>query len=158
TLRTLAELYERKGDVLSALRINDMAMVYNAKDPDLIERKDRYYYSVMPEQLQARLEQLRTGFDLDYCLKKAKTILDGRYDSLEWLDVANHLVKLALVVQPNSLVAKVLLARVLLRHGERDEAIKLLEGVYAPKPEKFASGDDEDAWYVCCQLLGDLYL
>src|SRR5262249_39166180 len=83
---------------------------------------------------------------------------DGQYDSLEWLDVANHLVKLALVVQPNSLVAKVLLARVLLRHGERDEAIKLLEGVYAPKPEKFASGDDEDAWYVCCQLLGDMYM
>jgi tetratricopeptide (TPR) repeat protein len=158
TLRTLAELYERKGDVLSALRINDMALVYNPKDPDLVERKDRYYYSVMPEQLQARLEQLRTGFDLDYCLKKAKTILDGRYDSLEWLDVAHHLVKLTLVVQPNSLVAKVLLARVLLRHGERDEAIKLLGSVYAPKPEKFASGDDEDAWYVCCQLLGDLYM
>ena len=28
----------------------------------------------------------------------------------------------------------------------------------SPKPEKFASGEDEDAWYLSCQLLGDLYL
>ena len=92
TLHILADLYERKGDVLSALRFNDMAMVYNAKDKDLLARKDRYYYSVMPEQLQARLETMKAGFDLDYCLQKARTILDGRhYDSPEWLDVADHL-------------------------------------------------------------------
>ena len=35
TLRNLAGLCERKGDVLSALRFNDMALVYNAKDKDL---------------------------------------------------------------------------------------------------------------------------
>ena len=51
TLRNLADLCERKGDVLSALRFNDMALVYNGKDKDLLERKDRYYYSVMPEDL-----------------------------------------------------------------------------------------------------------
>ena len=158
TLRILADLYERKGDVLSALRYNDMAMVYNAKDPDLIDRKDRYYYSVMPEQLQARLDALKTGFDLDYCVKKARTILDGRYDAPEWLDVADHLVKLAVVVQPNSLVAKVLQARVQLRYGERDQVIALLESVHSPKPEHFASGEDEEAWFVSSQLLGDLYM
>ena len=27
-----------------------------------------------------------------------------------------------------------------------------------PKPEKFAGGDDEEAWFLACQLLGDLYL
>ena len=27
-----------------------------------------------------------------------------------------------------------------------------------PKPEKFASAEDEDAWYQSCQLLSDLYL
>src|SRR5205823_11232745 len=73
TLRTLADLYERKGDILSALRFNDMALVYNAGDPDLLERKDRYYYSLLPEQLQARLESMKTCFDLDYCMKKART-------------------------------------------------------------------------------------
>jgi tetratricopeptide (TPR) repeat protein len=159
TLRVLAELYEKKGDVLWALRMTDTGLIYNARDPDLLEKKDRYYYSVMPEQLRERLEQVRNGFDLDYCLKKARTILDNRaYDAPEWLDVASHLVKLAQVVQPGSLVVKVLQARVHLRYGERDEALKLLEGVHSPKPEKFASGEEEEAWYVCCQVLGDLYM
>ena len=35
----------------------------------------------------------------------------------------------------------------------------LLEEVRGPaRPEKFASGEDEEAWYLACQLLGDLYL
>jgi tetratricopeptide (TPR) repeat protein len=45
-----------------------------------------------------------------------------------------------------------------LRYGERDQAITLLESVHSPKPEKFASEDEEEAWFVCCQLLGDLYM
>jgi tetratricopeptide (TPR) repeat protein len=158
TLRTLAELYEKKGDALSALRATDLALVYNAKDKDLLERKDRYYYSVMPEQLQARLESVRGGFDFAYCLNKTRSILDARYTDVEWLDVAHHLVQLARIVHPESLSAKVLLARVHLRYGERDKALALLEEVHSPKPEKFASGEDEDSWYVCCQMLGDLYL
>jgi tetratricopeptide (TPR) repeat protein len=158
TLRTLAELYERKGDALSALRATDQALVYNTKDKDLLARKDRYYYSVMPDQLQARLEQVRGGFDFNYCLSKARTILDGKYTDLEWLDVAHHLLQLALVVQPDSRPATVLLARVQLRYGERDQAIALLEAVRTPKPEKFAGSDDEEAWFAASQLLGDLYL
>ncbi|HZY86306.1 MAG TPA: tetratricopeptide repeat protein [Gemmataceae bacterium] len=158
TLRTLADLYERTGDALSALRATEMALVYNAADKDLLERKDRYYYSVMPEQLRARLEHARAGFDFDYCLRKARTVLDGRHADVEWLDVAHHLTQLALVVRPESLTAKVLLARALLRYGEREKATALLEEVRNPKPEKFASGEDEDAWFASNQLLGDLYL
>jgi len=42
-------------------------------------------------RLQARLEQVRKGFDIDYCLQRTKTILDGRnYADAEWLDVAHH--------------------------------------------------------------------
>jgi tetratricopeptide (TPR) repeat protein len=158
TLRTLAELYERKGDALSALRATDQALVYNAKDKDLLARKDRYYYSVMPDELKARLEQVRAGFDFNYCLDKARSILESRQADLEWLDVAHHLLQLALVVQPESRPARVLLVRVLLRYGERDKAMALLEEVRSPRPEKFAGGDDEEAWYAACQLLGDLYL
>src|SRR5205807_2309269 len=94
TLRTLADLYEKKGDALSALHANDLALVYNAKDKDLLERKDRYYYSVMPDQLRARLDSVRTGFDFAYCLNKTRSILDARYTDVEWLDVAHHLVQL----------------------------------------------------------------
>jgi predicted Zn-dependent protease len=72
--------------------------------------------------------------------------------------VAHHLTQLALVVKPESLAAKVLLARALLRFGERDQAVTLLEAVHSPRPEKFASGEDEEAWFLGCQLLGDLYM
>jgi tetratricopeptide (TPR) repeat protein len=159
TLRTLAEMHERRGDPLSALRVTDQALLYNPKDKDLLERKDRYYYSVMPDDLTARLESVRQGFDFDYCIRRARTILDGRYEGIEWLDVAHHLIELALIVQPESRAAKLLLARVQLRYGERDKAMHLLEEVRGPEPpEAFEASGDEEAWYLASQLLGDLYL
>ncbi|HZV07785.1 MAG TPA: tetratricopeptide repeat protein [Gemmataceae bacterium] len=158
TLRTLASLYEKKSDALSAMHVTDQALVYNPKDKDLLERKDRYYYSVMPDQLRERIESVRPWFDFDYCVRKARSILDGRYTDVEWLEVAHHLIQLALVVMPDCRTVKVLLAKVLLRYGERDRAVATLEEVRSPKPEKFASAEDEDAWYQSCQLLSDLYL
>jgi tetratricopeptide (TPR) repeat protein len=177
TLRTLAELYARRGDPLAAARVTDQALQYNSKDRDLLERKDTYYYSVMPDDLRRRLEHFGHGFDVGYCLHKARTILDGRNLDVEWLDVAHHLTQLALVVQPDNLTAKLLLARVQLRLGERDQAVALLEEVRSPspalapvpaappaagptptRPEKFATSQDEESWYWACQLLGDLYL
>lgn len=158
TLRTLASLYEKKGDALSAIHVTDQALVYNPKDKDLLERKDRYYYSVMPEQIRSLIESVRPWFDFDYCLRKARSILDGRSTDVEWLDVAHHLIQLALVLKPECQTVRVLLAKVLLRYGERDRAIAALEEVRTPKPEKFASAEDEDAWYQSCQLLSDLYL
>jgi tetratricopeptide (TPR) repeat protein len=157
TLRTLADLYEQKGDAFGALRVNDQALLYNSRDKDLLARKDRYYYSVMPDELKTRLEWAKTAFDVDYCLHRAKSILDSNYEDLEWLDVAHHLVQLALTVRPEDRMARVLLARVKLRLGERDEALALLEGAREPRPEKFVSSEDEDAWYTSCQMLGDLY-
>src|SRR5262249_5808275 len=103
TLRTLAEMHERRGDPLSALRVTDQALLYNGKDKELLERKDRYYYSVMPADLTARLEAVRAGFDVAYCVRRTRTILDGRYEGVEWLDVANHLIQLALIAQPANL-------------------------------------------------------
>src|SRR5258708_24763936 len=123
TLRTLAELYERRGDPLAAARVTDQALQYNSKDKDLLERKDRYYYSVMPDDLRRRLEHYGPGFDTVYCMHKARTILDGRYSDVDWLDVAHHLTQLALVVKPDILMVKLLLARVQLRLGERDRAL-----------------------------------
>jgi tetratricopeptide (TPR) repeat protein len=159
TYRTLAELYEKKGDPLAAARATDQGLIYNPKDSDLLAKKGRYYYSITPEQLRERVDQVRVSFDTAYCLNEAKSILDGRRsDDLEWLDVAKHLLTLAAIVDPLSLTAKVLAARVRLRYGERDEAIAALEAVRTPKPEKFAGKEDEDAWFVSCQLLGDLYM
>jgi tetratricopeptide (TPR) repeat protein len=158
TLRTLAGLYERRGDALAAARVTDQALQYNSKDTDLLERKDRYYYSIQPEELKRRLEQYGPGFDVAYCLQKARQILD-RHTDAEWLDVAHHLTQLALVVHPESAQAKLLLARGYLRIGERDRAANILEEIRGPqKPERFASAEDEEAWYQASQILGDLYL
>lgn len=158
THRHLAELYERRGDPLSALRANDRALVYNPADKDLLERKDKYYYSVQPSDLKARLETFQTGFDVEYCLKKARTLLDHRAADLDLIDWAQHLVELARVIQPERLLTRLLLARALIRRGEREEATKLLESIYAPKPERFASGEDEESWYTAARLLGEMCL
>jgi hypothetical protein len=98
TLRTLATLYEQNGDPLNALRVTEKALVYSARDPDLLQRKDRYYYSVMPDQLRGNPDAIPGGFDLDYCLRKARTILAGRDLDLDMLDWGQHLADLALAV------------------------------------------------------------
>jgi tetratricopeptide (TPR) repeat protein len=158
TLRTIAQLHEQKEDALAALRVTDRALQFNAKDKDLLARRDRYYVSVTPEVLRANLETVQKEFDADYCLSKAKELLDYPEADLDVVDWAEHLIDLALVVKPDSRPARVMKARARWRRGEIGEAGALLEEVRTPKPEKFASADDEEAWFVSCQLLGDLYL
>jgi predicted Zn-dependent protease len=158
TLRTIAGLYEQKEDALAALRVTERALQFNARDKDLLERKDRYYYSVTPDVLRANLEATQKEFDADYCLRKAESLMATPDPDLELLDWAEHLVDLAVVVKPDSRRAWVLKARCRWRRGEVDEAAKVLEGVRTPKPEKFAGAEDEEAWFAACQLLGDLYL
>jgi hypothetical protein len=158
TLRTLAELYQRKGDPLAALRFTEQALLYNGKDKDLQERKDRYYYSVLPDDLRARLESVRGCFDVAYCVKKSRQLLDAKNWDLDTVDWAQHLAELARVVQPDGLAARVLVARARLRRGEKDEAVAMLEEIRSPRPEHFATGEDEEAWYLACKFLGELYL
>lgn len=157
TLRILAELYEKHGDVFPALFTVEKALLYNAKDADLLEKKDRYYYSVMPVDLRARKETIK-GFDVGYCVKKARYILDMKDADLDMLDWAQHLIELVRVMQPESLTGKILLARALRRRGEIDQSRAILEELYTHKPDKFASGEDEDSWYLTCRLLGEAYL
>src|SRR5205823_57454 len=131
---------------------------YNAQDKDLLARKDRYYYSVMPDDLRARFESVQKWFDVSYCITKARWLLDRQGGDLDVVDWASHLANLAQAVQPESLAVRVLRARVRRLRGEIDEAIALLEEARANKPEKFPSGDEEEAWYLANRLLGDLYL
>ncbi|HKB35988.1 MAG TPA: tetratricopeptide repeat protein, partial [Gemmataceae bacterium] len=158
TLRIIAKLYEQKEDALAALRVTDRALQFNAKDKDLLERRDRYYISVTPDVLRSNLETVQKEFDVDYCLRKAKELLDFPEADLDVVDWAEHLIDLALAVKPDSRRAKVMKARAQWRRGEVETAATLLEEVRTPKPEKFPSVDDEEAWFISCQLLGDLYL
>src|SRR5438132_1892464 len=157
TLRILAELYEKKGQVFPALFTVEKALLYNSKDADLLEKKDRFYYSVMPDDLHARKDSIK-GFDVAYCLKKARSILDMKEADLDLIDWAQHLIELVRILLPESLTAKVLLARALRRRGEIEQSQAILEEVYSHKPEKFASTEEEDSWYLSCRLLGEAYL
>jgi tetratricopeptide (TPR) repeat protein len=157
TLRTLAKLHELKGDVLAALVATEKALLYNPKDRDLLERKDRYYISVMPEWFRGHPERVPGGFDLAYCVNKAGTLLKLPEIDLDTLDWAQHLADLAFAVKPESVAARVLLARAQLRRGEKEQAAALLEEIHTNKPARFED-DDAEAWYAACRLLGDLYL
>ncbi len=158
TLRTLATLHEEKGEALAALRAVEQALIYQPDEKDLIARKDRYLYSITVEELTANKELLAKGFDVDYCMKRAKGILESKLDGPDWIDVARHLSNLAMVFAPESIQARTLYAKALLRHGDRTEAKEILEKVREPKPGSFSSSDDEDSWYGSCQVLGDIYM
>jgi tetratricopeptide (TPR) repeat protein len=158
TYRTLAELYERKGEVWTALYATHHGLIHDRTDKDLLARRDRYYYSVQSEDVKARWEKVNTWFDTAYCKEKARVALDNLGGNLELLDWAGHLAELAQTAEPNSLSARFLRARVFRARGEIDMAIAVLEEVRGSKPEHFATSEEEDAWFYSCRMLGDLYL
>jgi tetratricopeptide (TPR) repeat protein len=158
TYRTLANLYEKKQDAWAALHATEQGLVYDSKDADLLAKKDKYYYSVFPNELKEHWESVYKYFDVNYCLDKAQKLLQAYAGDLDLLDWAQHLADLAQRARPDSLVAKVTRARILLLRGEKDTGQALLEEVYTNKPEKFPSNDDEDAWFTSCKLLGNMYL
>lgn len=158
TLRTLAALYEESNQPLAALRATEQALIYQSGDKDLLARKEKYLFSIQPSELAQCPESFKKGFDVSFCLVRSKQILDGRFDDPDWIEFARHLAELAMVLEPENRVARVLLGKGLLRQGERTRARELFELARNPKPEKFAGSDDEDAWYSSCQLLADIYL
>src|SRR5205814_2181154 len=131
--RKLADLFERNKDAMNAQLMTETALVYNGRDKDLVERKDRYYYSVEIERLKTVREQVERFFDVDYCVNKAKEILDRNPDA-ESLDWALHLVQLAKVIRPSDVAVRYMEARVLLRKGDRDAALEKLEDIREMKP------------------------
>ncbi|MBI1830439.1 MAG: hypothetical protein HYR84_03200 [Planctomycetes bacterium] len=165
TYRMLAELFERiaersdrANNLWMALHCCEHALTYNATDPDLVGRKDRYYYSIAPEDLRGRLESVRKWFDVDYCREKANWILERFNGDFELLDWAAHLADLALVAQPGSHAARFIKARLHRLRGEIPETIGVLEEIRQHRPEKFANDEESKAWYFAHRMLGDLYL
>jgi tetratricopeptide (TPR) repeat protein len=154
TLRTLAQMYENDGQVLAAVRTTEDALTRGA-DADLTAKKDKYYYSVDPAELKARADEVRGHFDVKYCVRKAKQLLDSNSPELDVLDWASHLAKLALVMEPKNLLANVQMARCHLRRGERDDGMRLLEDVRELQP---SGGEEREAREWTIRQLGTLYL
>jgi tetratricopeptide (TPR) repeat protein len=158
TYRTLAGLYEQRGDVWSALQATEQGLIYDARDADFLQKKDKYYYSVTPEEVQQRGEAVLRHFDVKYCMEKAQWVLKQPNVDLDLLDWAQHLSDLVAKAQPGNLTAKVIRARVLMLRGEKDQAQTIFEEVRNNKPEKFLSHEDEDSWFTTCKVLGNMYL
>jgi tetratricopeptide (TPR) repeat protein len=155
TLRPLAEYYAKAGDLLNAVLTVETGLLYAKADPDLLAKKDSYYYSLGVDQLAAVKEKVERWFDVGYCVRKATAVANAKEADVETLDYGLHLARLARVIAPTSQSVRLVEARLLLRKGERDAALTLLEDV---RQEPKGSGEEEDAWYVATRLLGDLYL
>lgn len=159
TYRKLADLYGKSratpNAILNALLMTETGLTYEKTDPDLLKKKDTYYYSVDPGTLATVKEKVAGYFDVGYCVRKAMSVLNSKSDDLELLEWATHLSRLAKVLQPDSNGVRLVEARCLLRKGERDAGIQILEDV---REGKKGSGDEEENWYNATRLLGDLYL
>jgi len=155
TYRKLAELYGKTGDPLNALLMTETGLTYSSTDADLLKKKDTYYYSVPPERLEKVKDKLVRWFDVSYCVKKAMSVLNAKDGEAELLDWASHLATLARIVKPTSNGVRLVEARVLMRKGERDAGMKILEDI---REGDKGSGEEQDAWYSTTKLLGQLYL
>jgi tetratricopeptide (TPR) repeat protein len=153
--RAIAGLYGKMHDALNAVLNTEAALAYNSSDQDLLKKRDSYYYSVTIERLTEARDRVGKWFDVSYCVRKAMWVLNAKEADAELLDWAIHLTRLAKVIEPKSNRVRLVEARCLLRQGQRDAGLSLLEDVReSPK----GSGDEEEAWYNTTRLLGQLYL
>jgi tetratricopeptide (TPR) repeat protein len=83
------------------------------------------------------------------------SVLNSKEADADLLDWATHLTRLAKVMEPTSNRVRLVEARCLLRRGERDGGISLLEDV---RESQKGSGDEEESWYNATRILGQLYL
>ena len=153
--RRLADLHGKSGDAMNAVLMVETGLAYNSTDADLLKKKDSFYYSLTEEKLISVKDKVATYFDTAYCVRKAMSILNAKNDDPELVDWATHLSKLATIMQPASNGVRLVQARCLLRRGDRDGGITIMEDI---REAKKGSGEEEDAWYAATKILGQLYL
>jgi hypothetical protein len=153
--RKLAELNAKTGDTVNAVLMLETGLTYSSTDPDLLKKKDSYYYTLPAEKLEKVKDKVTKWFDVSYCVKKAMYALNAKDSEAELLDWAAHLATLARIMKPTSNGVRLVEARVLMRKGERDAGVKILEDI---REGEKGSGEEQDAWYTTTKLLGQLYL
>lgn len=156
SLRRLAELEAKAGDLMNAILAVETGLLYAKSDADLLAKKDSYYFSVSVERVREVKDKIARWFDVGYCIRKATAVASSKEPDLDTLDYGLHMAKLARVIEPTRHAAMVAEARILLRKGERDAALGLLEDVR--EQPKGTGEENEDAWYLATRLLADLYL
>ncbi|MBA4062367.1 MAG: hypothetical protein C0501_01425 [Isosphaera sp.] len=155
TYKRLADMYGKAGDALNGLLMTETGLTYDSTDAALLRKKDSFYYSVEPEKLEKVKDRVAKWFDVNYCVRKAMSVLNAKDGGVELLDWATHLSRVAAIVKPQSNGVRLVAARVLLRRGERDAGLQMLEDM---REGEKGSGEEQEAWYNGTKLLGQLYL
>jgi tetratricopeptide (TPR) repeat protein len=158
TLRMVAELYEQRGEVLNTFWYNEQCLLYDAKNSTYQERRDRVYISLTPEQIKSHLDKLEKILDQNYLIGKAKELLEFKNAGSDQLQWAQHLAELLLAAAPERIAGWVLLGRSQLRLGRTEAALSALEKAHQLGKAKKPGGEDLEAWYLACRILGDYYL
>jgi tetratricopeptide (TPR) repeat protein len=140
---------------MNAVLMVETGLTYSPTDPDLLQKKDTFYFSVEPERLTALRDKVKGYFDSSYCITKAMSVLNAKSDEPGLIEWATHLATLARIMQPNGNGVRLVEARCMLRQGQREEGIRAMEAIRAAGK---GSGDDLDAWYAATKILGQLYL
>lgn len=158
TLATLRALYERTGDPLGAIKPVESALAHGLDERgrrEWQEQKSRLYRAVSPAPLQSRLAQVEGYFDFGYCYRRAVRAFETKAPDEE----VTHFLDLAALGGKTQLLAvNALLGRTHLRSGRFADAALCFEAVKMQRSERFADKDQEEAFFLSCRLLGDLYL
>ncbi|MBL8823273.1 MAG: hypothetical protein JNJ77_11840 [Planctomycetia bacterium] len=158
TLRMIAELYEKQGNVVQTMHYNEQCLLYDAKNPQYLERRDRCYISLTPDDINAHREKLGKLIDQSYLLKKSREILDAKNSGVEQYEWAKHLSELLTAIAPERVAGWALIGRCFLRMGQSENGVKALEYAYHLGTQNKPSGDDLEQWYLASRILGDFYL
>ena len=158
TLKMLADLYEMKGDLVQTMHFNEQCILYDSKNKQFQERKERLYYSLTPALITQHSEKLSKLLDLSYLTRKPKELLENKQSGTEQLNWARHLAELLTVAAPERVSGWTLIGRAFLRLQQPQNGVKALEYAYQLGLNQKPSGEDLDSWYLACRILGDYYL
>ncbi len=158
TLRMLADLYEKKGDIVQTMHFNEQCIMYDGKNKGYQERKERVYVSLTPQDITDHHEKISKLIDLNYLTKKPKELLENKQAGIEQLEWAKHLAELLTVAAPERVAGWVLIGRAFLRLNQPHNGVKALEYAYQLGIAQKPSGEDLDQWYIACRILADHHL
>jgi tetratricopeptide (TPR) repeat protein len=158
TLRMIAELYEQKGNVIQTLLYNEQCLMYDGKHPDYVARRDRVYISLQPEDIRQNVDKIGKLIDVPFLVTKAKQLVESKSSGPEQFEWAVHLCGLVAALNPEKVAAWVVIGRAQLRLGRADTGVPALEKAYQLGKANKPGGDDLDAWFLACRILGDHYL
>lgn len=158
TLRMLAELYEMQGNVVQTMHYNEQCLMYDGKNSQYLERRERLYVSMTPADVTAHAEKLGKLIDASYLIKKSKELLEIKNAGVEQLEWAKHLAELLTVAAPEREAGWVLIGRCFLRLGQTDNGVKALEYAVQLGTAHKPGGEDLEQWYLACRIMADHYL